>query len=77
MYADIFENASFFIRFGLASARRQHFRSLKTMLFENAQQRLRVVGDIFDNAPRVDADIFYTDRKRCVFQSIRIRVDEA
>ena len=41
------------------------------------QQRLRVDGDIFENAPRVDADIFYTDRKRCVFTDIRIRVDEA
>ena len=27
------------------------------------QQRLRVDGDIFENAPRVDADIFYTDKK--------------
>ena len=41
------------------------------------QQRLRVDGDIFENAPRVDADIFYTDKKRCVFKNIRIRVDEA
>ena len=32
-------------------------------------------GDIFENAPRVDADIFYTDEKRCVFINIRIRVD--
>ena len=31
----------------------------------------------FENAPRVDADIFYTDEKRCVFKNIRIRVDEA
>ena len=31
------------------------------------QQRLRVDGDIFENAPRVDADIFYADKKRCVF----------
>ena len=41
------------------------------------QQRLRVDGDIFENAPRVDADIFYTDKKRCVFKNIRICVDEA
>ena len=27
------------------------------------QQRLRVDGDTFENAPRVDADIFYTDKK--------------
>ena len=27
------------------------------------QQRLRVDGDIFENTPRVDADIFYTDKK--------------
>ena len=42
------------------------------------QQRLRVDGDMFDNAPRADADIYlYTDEKRCVFKNIRIRVDEA
>ena len=41
------------------------------------QQRLRVDGDIFENAPRVDADIFYTDKKRCVFKNIHICVDEA
>ena len=41
------------------------------------QQRLRVDGDIFENAPRVDADIFYTDQKRCVFINIQIRVDGA
>ena len=41
------------------------------------QQRLRVDGDIFENAPHVDADIFYTDKNRCVFKNIRIRVDEA
>ena len=27
------------------------------------QQRLRVDGDIFENAPHMDADIFYTDKK--------------
>ena len=27
------------------------------------QLRLRVDKDIFENAPRVDADIFYTDKK--------------
>ena len=41
------------------------------------QLRLRVDEDIFENAPRVDADIFYTDKKRCVFKNIWIRVDEA
>ena len=41
------------------------------------QQRLLVDRDIFENAPHVDADIFYTDKKRCVFKNIRIRVDEA
>ena len=41
------------------------------------QHRLRVDGDIFENAPRVDADIFYMDKKRCVFKNIRIRVDKA
>ena len=40
------------------------------------QQRFRVDGDIFENAPRVHADIFHTDKKRCVFKKIRIRVDE-
>ena len=37
-YPDTFENASFFIRFGLASTRRRRFRSPKTKLFENALQ---------------------------------------
>ena len=41
------------------------------------QQCLRVDVDIFENAPRVDADIFYTDKRRCVFENIRIRVDAA
>ena len=41
------------------------------------QQRLRVDGDIFENAPLIDADIFYTDKKRCVFKNIPIRVDGA
>ena len=41
------------------------------------QQRLRVDGDIFENAPPVEEDIFDTDKKRCVFKNIRIRVDEA
>ena len=36
------------------------------------QQRLRVDGDIFENAPRVDADLFYTDKKTSVFKNIRI-----
>ena len=43
-------------------------------------QRFRVDRDIFDNGPRLDADLFlffYTDKKRCVFKKIRIRVDEA
>ena len=41
------------------------------------QQRLRADGDIFENAPRVDADIFYTDKKTCVFINVCIRVDVA
>ena len=42
------------------------------------QHRLRVDGDIFENAPRVDADIFLIRiKKRCVFKNIRIRVDKA
>ena len=40
-------------------------------------QRLRVDGDLLENAPRVEADIFYTDKKRCIFKNIRIRVDGA
>ena len=34
-------------------------------------------GDIFENAPRVDVNLLKTDKKRCVFKNIRIRVDEA
>ena len=41
------------------------------------KKRLRVDGDIFENAPRVDAYIFYMDKKRCVFKNMRIRVDKA
>ena len=41
------------------------------------QQRFRVDGDIFENAPPVDADIFETDKKRSVIKNIWIRVDEA
>ena len=33
------------------------------------QQCLRGAGDIFENAPRVDADLFYTD-KRDAFSGI-------
>ena len=40
-------------------------------------QRFRVDWDIFENGPRVDADLFYTDKKRCIFKKIRIRVDGA
>ena len=40
-------------------------------------QRFRVDKDIFENGPRVDADLFYTDKKRCAFKMIRIRVDGA
>ena len=40
-------------------------------------QRFPVDRDIFENGPRVDADLFYTDRKRCVFKQIRIGVDGA
>ena len=32
------------------------------------QQRLRVDGDIFENAPRVDADIFLRRIKKTLFQ---------
>ena len=31
----------------------------------------------FRNAPRVDTDIFHTDRKKSVVKNVRIRVDEA
>ena len=31
------------------------------------QQRLRVDGDIFENAPRVDADIFFIRIKKMRF----------
>ena len=41
------------------------------------QQRLCVDGDIFENAARVDADICYAEKNRCVIKNIRIRVDEA
>ena len=37
-YPDIFENASFFIRFGFPSTRRRRFQSPKTKLFESALQ---------------------------------------
>ena len=37
-YPDLFENASFFIRFGFPSTRRRRFQSPKTKLFENALQ---------------------------------------
>ena len=37
-YPDIFEKASLFIRFWLASTRRRRFQALKTKLFENAVQ---------------------------------------
>ena len=37
-YPDLFENASFFIRFRFVSIRRRRFRSPKTKLFENALQ---------------------------------------
>ena len=40
-------------------------------------QRFRVDRDIFENGPRVDADLLYTDKKRYVFKKIRIRVDGA
>ena len=133
-YPDIFENASFFIRFGLASTRRRRFRSPKMNLFENAVFMLscgRVKTKLFENAD-VTASIYdvtehahgslgttqghfnclfsfikvqtvkfesssvfvwtgifskallvwtriflKTDKKRCVFKNIRIRVDGA
>ena len=31
--------------------------------------------DNFENAPRVDADLFYTDKKDAFYKNIRIRVD--
>ena len=40
-------------------------------------ERFRVDGDNFEYSPRVDVDLFYTDKKRCVFKNIRIRVDGA
>ena len=40
--------------FAFVKARRTEFESKK---------RLREDGDFFENAPRVDADIFYTDKK--------------
>ena len=61
-YPDIFENASFFIHFGLASTQRRHFWSpkqsfLKTLfrvdLFENAifmSSYGRVKAELFENA---------------------------
>ena len=33
--------------------------------------------DIFENGPRVNADLFYSDKKRCVFKKIRMHVDGA
>ena len=37
-YADIFKNGGFFLRFGVASTRKRHFRHAKTEVFENALQ---------------------------------------
>ena len=34
------------------------------------QQRLRVDGDIFENAPRVDADVFFIRIKKDAFSEI-------
>ena len=68
-YPDIFENASFFIRFGLASTRRRRFRHQKRSfsktlsrvdLFENAVFTLscgRVKTELFENAD-VTASIY-------------------
>ena len=36
------------------------------------QRRLRVDGDIFENAPRIDADILYTDKKDAFSKISRI-----
>ena len=44
-YPDIFENASFFIRFGLASTRRRRFRHQKRS-FSKTLSRV----DLFENA---------------------------
>ena len=69
MYPDIFENASFFIRFGLVSTRRRRFRHQKRSfsktlsrvdLFENAVFMLscgRVKTELFENAD-VTASIY-------------------
>ena len=38
-------------------------------------QRFRVDGDDFENASRVDADIFIRIKKRCIFKNIRMPVD--
>ena len=35
-----------------------------------------VDGDIFQNAPRVDVDIFHMDKNRCVFKNIWTHVDK-
>ena len=40
-------------------------------------QRFRVDGDIFENSPRVDADLFYTKEKRSAFKKIWIHEDVA
>ena len=34
-------------------------------------------GEIFENAPRVDVDLFDTDERRCAFKNARIRVNIA
>ena len=41
----------------------------------NVAASFRVDGDLFENAPRVDADIFYTDENGCVFKNIWNRVE--
>ena len=116
-YPDIFENASFFIRFGFPSTRRRRFQSPKTKLFENANVKASIYDvseyahgslgttkghfdclfsfvevrtakfecssvfvwtGIFSKKLLVWTRIFLkTDKKRCVFKNIRIRVDEA
>ena len=52
----------------------EHRILLSTSKFRMSQC-FRVDGDIFENGPRVDADVFYTDKRRRVFENIRIRVD--
>ena len=58
-YPDLFENASFLIRFGFASTRRRSFRSPKTKLFENALQNGSFENAVFQlSCGRVKTKLF-------------------